>query len=144
MIGRVDPLARRRTGSGRPGGAGLPSPAEEAVRVVPLLGPVEVEAVQPARRGRVRRGLAEPGQERRLRAGPQVGEQAGDEERRAAVSSLDVGLPAVFELPGHELAEDDAAGLRAGQDAIADDLGTADDKRQRPGIAVVDVRRAYA
>src|SRR5947207_750363 len=69
----------------------IASPAKETVRVIPFLGLVQVEAIEPAlfRFGWVYRGVE--ARQDRCRAGDaEIRQQASDDERCAAIGALEV------------------------------------------------------
>src|SRR2546422_10123961 len=98
---------------GRPPRSPSSSPVEEAVRVIPSLGRIEVEALQPPllAAGRTRR-RAEAGQHWRGPADAHVPHQTREQERGAPEGALDIHRPLRVELPRRELAEDDVTVFR--------------------------------
>src|SRR5262249_28809774 len=96
-----------------------PSPAKEAIRVVPFLRHVQVEPVQPAFLGPGRLdGVAKAAQHRRPPGGPQVRRQPRDQVRRAPEGAFEVHLLGGPELPGDQLAEDHVALFGPRQDPV--------------------------
>src|SRR5262249_23917999 len=98
-----------------------PLPAEEAIRIVPFLRHIEVQALQPAFLALgCLHATAKTGQDRRGAGDPHVRRQACDETRGAPEGPLEVHLFLVLELPGDELAENDVGVVRLCQDPVAD------------------------
>src|SRR6266496_2922609 len=84
-------------------------PGEEPIWIVPLLGYVQIEPMQPPLLMFRLDRRAEVIQQRRGTCHTHVCHQASEQARRAAECALEVHLaldvPFVLELPGHDLAE---------------------------------------
>src|ERR1043166_2711982 len=84
------------------------SPTEEAVRIIPLFGLIEVEARQPSLlRFSAFDGGVEALQNRCRAAHPLVGQQPRHRKRSPAERPLQIALFVRVELPRNELAEND-------------------------------------
>lgn len=118
------------------------SPAEETIRVVPFLGQVEIDAVEPTRFGLDINRTADVVDQGRGDIGAHIPEQPADQERKPSGGAFEVHLLVAVELPRYQLTEDDIVLFRFRYDSVADDPGAGLDQGDGARITVVDIGAA--
>src|SRR5439155_9367883 len=115
-------------------------PTTEAVRIIPLLRLIEVEALEPTLLRFCDLERTIEALQQRYRAGDShVGEQPIDQNRDATKGSPQIGLLTARKLPRRHLDKDNVRSLRFGKDAVSDDLRSRCYQRKLSGIAIVNV-----